>query len=202
MKRLVSLTLILCMIISICTSCLKPKEKEKKEDNGPEQQQNGETVGSASGEDLLFDGDSESRLARFISDYMKNASFTNLTVRGLPPETPQTGPVGQWDIPVPEINPLGTQSLYDHGAYYYKDGGIDLSYLDGSAGITRYISGENWQLSFSAQTGDVLPFLKEYASKIGAEVFDTVSDDSFAFRLKKQDSVWWCQVRSEYWDRY
>ena len=202
MKRLVSLTLILFMIISICTSCLKPKEKEKKEGNGPEQQQNGETVGSASGEDLLFDGDSESRLARFISDYMKNASFTNLTVRGLPPETPQTGPVGQWDIPVPEINPLGTQSLYDHGAYYYKDGGIDLSYLDGSAGITRYISGENWQLSFSAQTGDVLPFLKEYASKIGAEVFDTVSDDSFAFRLKKQDSVWWCQVRSEYWDRY
>ena len=25
---------------------------------------------------------------------------------------PQTGPVGTWDIPIPEINPLGSQGLY------------------------------------------------------------------------------------------
>ena len=25
---------------------------------------------------------------------------------------PKTGPVGQWDIPIPEINPLGSQALY------------------------------------------------------------------------------------------
>ena len=87
------------------------------------------------------------------------------------------------------------------GSYYNKESGMEISYLDGFAEVTKSLSGEKWDFSFSAETGDALPFLREYASKIGAELLPSAFDESFAFRLKKQDAIWWCQVRAEDWER-
>ncbi|WP_313346244.1 VWA domain-containing protein [Sedimentibacter sp.] len=193
MKRFISFVLILCMIINVFTGCSKTKTYSDGAESVP-----GSTETNYIDE---MEEDYESPLAGFIAEYLKSYDTSGLTARGLEPETPQTEEVGEWNIPIPEINPLGAQELYDLGTYYRAESGVELSYLDGFAEITKYLSGEEWDFSFSAKTGDVLPFLREYASKIGAEVLPSAFDESFAFRLKKQDAIWWCQVRAENWER-
>jgi len=193
MKRILSLVLILCMIINIFSGCTK---KTQNESEGAGQVHESETNYIDETEE-----DYESPLAGYIAEYLKSYDMSGLTARGIEPETPETGEVGEWDIPIPEINPLGAQNLYDMGTYYRAEGGMELSYLDGFAEVTKRLSGEEWDFSFSAKTGDVLPFLREYASKIGGSVLPSAFDESFAFNLKKQDAVWWCQVKAENWER-
>lgn len=196
MKRLLSVVLILCMIINIFSGCSKTKTYNEGAEDAEPVPESTETNYIDEVEE-----DYESPLAGFISEYLKNYDVSGLTVRGLEPETPKTGEVGEWNIPIPEINPLGAQELYDMGTYYRAEGGMELSYLDGFADVTKHLSGEEWDFSFSAKTGDVLPFLREYASKIGGEVLPSAFDESFAFRLKNQDAVWWCKVLAERWER-
>lgn len=193
MKRILSLVLILCMIINLFSGCTK---KTQNESEGTGQVHESETNYIDEIEE-----DYESPLAGYIAEYLKSYDMSGLTARGLEPEIPETGEVGEWTIPIPEINPLGAQKLYDLGAYYYAEGGMEFSYLDGFAEVTKHLSGEEWNFSFSANTGDVFPFLREYASEIGAEVLPSAFDESFAFRLEKQDAVWWCNVRAENWER-
>lgn len=139
--------------------------------------------------------------AEWFDQRRKQAAAAGLTPRGLVPEVPETGATGVWTIPVPEINPLGAQKLYTKGASYKKAGGLKLSFLDNGAEIQKSLSGEGWTLSFAIRQGDVLPFLTEYARKIGGEVLPGLSDDGFVFRVTKPDAVWWCDVSAEIRDR-
>lgn len=137
----------------------------------------------------------------WLAEQQKKPGNSNLTPRGLPPETPETAEVGDWKFPVPEINPLGSQKLYTLGAGYKEAGELKLVYLDNQAQVTRGLSGEAWTLSFKTSKGDALPFLKEYARKIGAELFSASYDDGFVFRVTRQGSVWWCDVNARVRDR-
>ncbi|MBP7636071.1 VWA domain-containing protein, partial [Candidatus Ozemobacteraceae bacterium] len=78
---------------------------------------------------------------------------------------------------------------------------MKLVYLENGAEVRKELSGESWTLSFAARKGDVLPFLKEYARKIGAEIFSTGFDDGFIFRVIKDGSAWWCGVNAKTWNR-
>ena len=137
----------------------------------------------------------------WITDHQKKTENSNLTPRGLPSETPETGEALDWKIPVPEINPLGAQKLYNLGSGYKEAGDMKLVYLDNLTEVTKVLSGQAWSLSFKTQNGDVLPFLKEYARKIGGELFSASYDDSFVFRVTRQGSVWWCDVNARTRDR-
>ena len=193
MKRYISLVLILCMIINIVSGCSKQKPNVETDET--------QTVSLGTNYVDEIEEEFESPLASYIAEYLKNYDLSGLTVRGLKIETPEVKEVGEWDIPIPEINPLGSQELYDLGSYYRPDSGIEIAYLENFTEIKKSVTGEEWNLSFSAKSGDVLPFLREYASKIGAEVLPSAFDESFTFRLKKQDAIWWCNVQAENWER-
>ncbi|MEN6313075.1 MAG: VWA domain-containing protein [Clostridiaceae bacterium] len=103
---------------------------------------------------------------------------------------PKTGPVGKWDIPIPEINPLGTQSLYTTTGY--NTGGHEIRYLENFTENTKNVEGEVWTLEVADPSGIPLEFLKEYAQKIGASTFSSAYGDRLTFTYKKdEDSLWW-----------
>lgn len=139
--------------------------------------------------------------ADWLAGKLQEPGTANLTVRGLPPETPATGEVGVWKIPVPEINPLGAQALYTLGAGYREAGNLKLTFLDHGSEVQRVLNGEAWTLSFTTAKGDVLPFLKEYAGKIGGEVFPAAGDDGFVCRVARPGAVWWADVDAHIADR-
>ncbi|NLI77010.1 MAG: VWA domain-containing protein [Candidatus Riflebacteria bacterium] len=139
--------------------------------------------------------------ADWLAARLQKPATANLTARGLPPETPVTGEVGAWKIPVPEINPLGAQTLYTLGAGYREAGNLKLTFLDSGTEVQRVLNGESWALSFKTARGDVLPFLKEYAGRIGGEVFPAGGDDGFVFRVARPGAVWWADVDAHAADR-
>lgn len=163
----------------------------------PEQGHKGiESAGSGKGQPQAVSTGESLRPAfgQWLDDQLANPAIGGLTPRGLPPEVPETGEVGAWNIPVPEINPLGAQKLYTLGTGYSKANGIKLALQSNQAEIQKSLSGEVWTLSFSAKKGDVLPFLKEYVQKIGGEVLPSRSEDGLVCRLLKPDAIWWCDV--------
>lgn len=104
---------------------------------------------------------------------------------------PKTGPVGTWDIPVPEINPLGTQSLYTNTSYS-ASGGCDIKYLENFTENMKSVSGEEWTLEVADPSGIPLEFLREYVQKIGANTFSSIFGDKLTFTYRKDDdSLWW-----------
>jgi len=103
---------------------------------------------------------------------------------------PKTGPVGKWDIPIPEINPLGTQSLYTTTSY--ETGGCEIKYIENFTENAKNVEGEVWTLEVADPSGIPLEFLKEYAQKIGASTFSSAFGDRLTFTYKKdEDSLWW-----------
>ncbi|KJS87395.1 MAG: hypothetical protein JM58_04385 [Peptococcaceae bacterium BICA1-8] len=103
---------------------------------------------------------------------------------------PKTGPVGTWDIPIPEINPLGSQGLYITTGY--EPGAYGVKYIDNFAEHKKTIEGEIWTLEVKDDSGIPLTFLKDYAQKLGANLFSNQYGDRLTFNLKKDDTcVWW-----------
>ncbi len=162
-------------------------------------------TGSAARSDSLpapwSDAAPKPAFADWLATRTLQASAAGLTARGLPPETPTTAAVGTWKIPVPGINPLGAQDLYDLGTNHRKSGSQKISYLAGAGEVHRTLGGEGWTLSFSTRKGDALPFLREYAHRIGAEILPSGADDAFVFRLAGPDVLWWCDVAAPGPDR-
>ena len=136
-------------------------------------------------------------LSEGISDFQKKSSDENLTARGLPAEVPQTAETGTWKIPIPEVNPLGAEKLYNLGNHYKNSGELKLLLYENDSEVHQNLHGELWSLSFGAKKGDVLPFLKEYAKKMNATLLPSAANDGFVFKILKQDSLWWCDVNAK-----
>ena len=108
---------------------------------------------------------------------------------------PKTGPVGIWDIPIPEINPLGSQDLYI-STDYEEGERHDLKYIENFAEVTKVIDGEMWTLEVEDPSGIPLIFLKDYAEKLGANIFSNQYGDRLTFNYKKdENSLWWGDAR-------
>jgi VWFA-related protein len=121
-----------------------------------------------------------------------------LTASGRSITQPQNGPEGTWDIPVPLINPLGSQSLYTGGTRYLEsgaDGFIDIRYIDNATEYQKRLHGDVWNLRVNDATGLAVQFMQGYAKEIGGTIFSSVYADSLIFTLKKTDAVWWCDAR-------
>lgn len=105
---------------------------------------------------------------------------------------PKTGPVGKWDIPIPKINPLGSQSLY--GSTEYALGSHSLSFIENYQEASRTFSGETWRLMVLDDSKSPLEFLKKYAKKAGAEIYPSQYGDRVVFSLKDKkepEIIWW-----------
>lgn len=114
---------------------------------------------------------------------------------GPKPKGPKTGPVGNWDIPIPEINPLGSQNLY-LSTSHEEGASLDLKYIDNFAEVTKIIDGEMWTLEVEDPSGIPLTFLREYAEKLGANLFSSQYGDRLTFNYKKdENSLWWGDAR-------
>jgi hypothetical protein len=70
---------------------------------------------------------------------------------------PKTGPVGKWDMPIPEINPLGSQGLY--ASTEHLAGEHNLSFVENYQEASRTFSGEVWKLEVLDQSKTPLKFL-------------------------------------------
>ena len=103
---------------------------------------------------------------------------------------PKTGPVGKWDIPIPEINPLGSQGLYTSTSY--EKGSHTIKYIENFVENTKDVHGEMWYLEVADPSGIPLEFLKEYVQKLGGNIFSNACGDRLSFTYKKDDdSLWW-----------
>lgn len=103
---------------------------------------------------------------------------------------PKQAPIGTWDIPVPEINPLGAQDLYSGTSY--TRGSYELKYIQNFAEMKQLIKGEIWCLSVDNPSEDALASLKTYAKSLGAQIMDSEFEDSFIFSLSKEgNGLWW-----------
>ena len=109
---------------------------------------------------------------------------------------PKRGPVGIWDIPVPEINPLGSQELYYSTSYDNAVNEYVLKYVENYIENRRTLLGETWTLSVEDPSGIPLEFLKEYVQEIGGTFFTNAYGDRLTFTYKKDDEyLWWGDAR-------
>ncbi|MGI6224928.1 MAG: vWA domain-containing protein [Peptococcales bacterium] len=107
------------------------------------------------------------------------------------PQGPKTGPIGTWDIPIPEINPLGSQDLYSSTGHEFGTS-HHVKYIENFAEVTKTMDGEMWTLEVEDPSGIPLTFLKEYAQGIGANIFANQYGDRLTFSFKKdENSLWW-----------
>lgn len=105
-------------------------------------------------------------------------------------EGPKRGPVGVWDIPVPEINPLGSQDLYS-GTSYSK-GSHNLKYIENFVENQKTVLGEIWVLLVADPSGIPLEFLKEYVAELGGNIYSSAFGDRLTFTYSKdENSLWW-----------
>jgi len=105
-------------------------------------------------------------------------------------EGPKRGPVGVWDIPVPEINPLGSQSLYASTSYDF--GEHNIKYIDNFIQSEKVVHGETWQLTVNDDSGIPLEFLKDYVKELGGTIFSSAYGDRLTFTYSKdENSFWW-----------
>ncbi|AGA67763.1 Mg-chelatase subunit ChlD [Desulfitobacterium dichloroeliminans LMG P-21439] len=111
-------------------------------------------------------------------------------------QPPETGPVGEWDIPLPEINPLGSQALYT--STDYAPGSYEVSYIDNFAENKLTLKGEVWTLLVNDPSGAPLYFLKKYAEENQMKIFTQYYGNRLTFQLvKDEDSLWWGDAQAD-----
>lgn len=111
-------------------------------------------------------------------------------------QPPKTGPVGEWDIPLPEINPLGSQALYS--STDYAIGTHEVSYIDNFAENNLTLKGEVWTLDVEDSSGAPLYFLKKYAEQNQMKLFTSYYGDRLTFQMSKdEDSLWWGDAQTD-----
>lgn len=136
----------------------------------------------------------QNSIAVFINQNSKNYLNSNLGPSGKEVIPPEPGEIGTWDIPIPLINPLGSENLYSEISHYDQRG-YDLQYISNYTEYEKTLNGENWILSVNNDSGLPIQYLKEYAINLGAEIFSSAYSDSLVLRLNKDDAVWWCEAR-------
>jgi len=190
--RILALLLACCLVFSGCSNVVIARITE----NLRKYKQGSSHTGGGLTDWADFGEAPENSFYSFLSEYKQSANLSGLTPLGLKPETPQTGPANDWgDTPIPLINPLGSKALYN-GVYHRNigEGGASVSftYLEGFSEVSKTIDGEKWELKIHTNGGDVLPFLREYAEKLGAEFYTTTSDGEMAFCVRQPEAYYWC----------
>lgn len=137
-------------------------------------------------------------MAYFLGNNKENYLRTGLSLTGKELKEPETGAVGTWDIPVPLINPLGSQELYTYDTSYYEKRGHGIQYISNYTEYSRNLYGELWYLRVN-EYALPLQFLKDYATQIGAEIYSSSYSDRLIFNLKQPDALWWCDARETYY---
>jgi len=112
-------------------------------------------------------------------------------------QPPKTGPVGEWDIPIPEINPLGSQDLY-YSTHYNELESHGVRYIDNFVENNITLNGETWTLEVEDPSGAPLYFLKKYAEQNNMKIFSSYYGDRLTFQLAKdEDSLWWGDAQAD-----
>lgn len=121
------------------------------------------------------------------------------STQGLTP--PTTGPIGTWDIDIPKINPLGSQSLYS--STQQDTGYSTVTFIDYYQERTRTVYGDRWGLRVEDNSGIEMEWLRQYAESIDATIYDTPLQDQLVFQLQASESeIWWASAKSQsdgYW---
>lgn len=181
MKKLVALFLVLSMTVSLFSGCGRSENAETIE-----------TTTVSTSETTLANGG-----AIEPAGYRLPPVDPNLSPTGKKILQPETGPVGSWDIPVPYINPLGSQSLYTGGTEYraLEDSGtLDIQYIENYTEYQKRLSGDVWYMRVDIDSGLPSQFLKDYAVSIGGEVYSSVYADHLILKAKQPDAIWWCDA--------
>lgn len=108
----------------------------------------------------------------------------------------ETGPANDWgDMKIPYFNPLGSKSLYEGGEVgYRKEGSERIEVLDDYYLNTFTVEGEEWNMSIANPEFKVF-WLRAYAKKLGAKIYDTPGDTAVFHVYENERSQYW--VRAE-----
>ena len=212
MKKLICILLILSMTTSLFNGCGRSKTEASpsgspavvSQSSGPESAasdgsspEDAGTDGTGSGTDGTVSGSGDSGGtgdAAIVTGFGSKYVDPNIGPTGKVIVKPTTGPVGTWDIPVPFINPLGIQSLYNGGNSYKPLDALDIAYISNFSEFKQRLYGDVWFLGVIDPSGIPMQFLKDYAKEIGATVFSSAFADRLTFTLKQPDAIWWCDA--------
>jgi Mg-chelatase subunit ChlD len=106
----------------------------------------------------------------------------------------KTYPVGQWDMPVPFINPFGAQQAYT-SVEHQANGRFELRYIDRrNMEALRTTAGELWQIEvpWHDSNAGAMDDLKRYLAALGAETW--LADGEGGLAIHARDGAgddWW-----------
>ncbi len=218
MKKLICILLVFCMTTGMFSGCGRAKNTESSTESTEASSDSASAESSASTEATADTGGSgadattaegtgdtggtdntgssgEAGVTGFFLDYGDKYVDPNLGPTGKTLAIPTTGPIGTWDIPVPFINPLGTQDLYTGSTSYKPDDALDIQYVDNFTEFSKRLYGDRWFMGVNESSGIPIQFLKDYAAQIGGTVFSSVYADRIIFMVKQPDAIWWCDAR-------
>ncbi len=205
MKKLICLVLTCCMMVSLFSACGRNKEEPAPTDgnvsasDGRSPANSGDGTGAsdgmggsggtAGGGSSPADGGST-----FVDGFGLKYVDQKLTATGREKFTPETGPEGTWDIPVPFINPLGSQKLYTGGTTFDAKSSNTIQYVANFIENRKRLYGDLWYLNVNDVPGLPVDFLTDYAGKIGAEIYSSTYADRLIFKVRQPDAIWWCDA--------
>lgn len=104
-------------------------------------------------------------------------------------------PVGKWDLPVPYINPFGSQENYQH-VEYITNRYAELAYIGlDNMETTRVTCGEPWtmRIAWQEQTMGPLDDLRLYMEEIDGEVYpSSFAEGELIIHTTDKDGIdWW-----------
>ncbi|MCX7773670.1 MAG: VWA domain-containing protein, partial [Clostridia bacterium] len=109
-------------------------------------------------------------------------------------------PIGKWDLPIPFMNPFGSQSNYA-SVEYKKNQYQDFNYVNKDNILaSRVTCGEVWdmRITWKDQPVDAYEDLDLYISELGGESYQGESEDQRVVHLKDKDNVdYWGLARRD-----
>lgn len=126
------------------------------------------------------------------------STVTSNSEAGKPKIKRKSYPVGKWDLPVPFINPFGSQENYQQ-VEYIPNQYTDLAYIGmDNMETTRITCGESWTMSYDWQDQTMSPLedIRLYMEEINGEVYPGTSWESeFIIHATDKDGIeWWGRV--------
>ena len=207
MKKLICMALVLCMAVSPFAGCGRAEDAtpsgtasdagiDASADTGGDTAQPPDAGGGGGipADGGIGGGKDAGIPTGFITGYGDKYADPSLSATGRKIVDPETGPVGTWSIPVPFINPLGSQKLYTGGSDFKATDAIDIQYIDNFTEFRQRLFGDRWYLAVNDENGLPMRFLKAYAEQLGATVYASAYDDRLIFRVRQPDAIWWCDA--------
>ncbi len=195
-NRFLVLMLVLIVIVSSCKKKESPEIVEESTSITEDQSQN---LDSQAEEKT----DTESVVDSETEASAKGFQLTSLTRQAV--WTFSAEPGGDWDMPEPYFNPMGSQEAYSD-VYYEENSYIDLSYMSIDKNlIERYVYGSYYELYVpfkeNLSENENLQFLsdvKTYIEAIGGKVQGIEQDQTVFMVLDKNKDRWWGKISADY----